>query len=458
VRLQRSIGNAAAARLLASPPNRQPQKPCSQWPLSRQPQPSQRSGKDARALEGRVVLQGKSRQHEPVTVRTTQEIVPPWEDKDGFPGFGDELLAVISATRRSTEKGLVTVVWLEGGAFHALETDTRSLENVPDASPSGSVVRVLEPRRQVAGEDWSKRIGEAKAAPTLGEQTRAYIDLLVEVTGIERGNVHVCPTVHPSDKAPPDAKPGLLNFALWKRDANATTYPATLRAHRTEPLPEPVIVMGPESFERGSPEFVRGTVVHETRHARHLKRLIELISDWRASGSRRTFHQWLERHQSVTDEIRWVAQTAVEHPSEGGVSTATTEVGELFANLESLKIELHYLRPEDLGATISSPDGSGTSRPSTSWASLKARLMTVAKYYIDAELEAPKREFLNRLAAACSTLTPDRRTAFARLVAELPAALASNSRLADRRADWEPFVKELEAIASGASGSVRTPD
>jgi hypothetical protein len=440
--LQRLAGNAAVARLVSPAPDdvlyRQPDPP--------DPGPLRTPGarKKRHDLEGLVVLHGKSG-HEPVTVTTTREIAPPWEDAAGFAGFRDEMPAVVAATRRAMATRRVSVVLLYRGAFRAVETDAMSLKHVTFASPSALAVRFLEPPREAKGDNWAERVKKATEAADASTATSAYIALLVEATGYRRDEVHACSGGTATGGSPPDAKPGFLNFSLSKADTAATTYPASLRAERSGPLTAPVVVIGPHALLGGSPEFVRSSVVHELKHAGHLSEVIALIEKWRQSRSRLPFERWLARSRGVPDEIRWVAQTVVVHRVQGGTTTTTTHVTELFANLESLNTELHHLPQKDLTTT------------SAAWGPLIVRLVKITGYYLGAEIEPPKREFFDRLDRASSKLDRDRCEAFARLVGQLPTALAVDRNLADRRADWEPFVKKLAGIGERCRNAPREP-
>jgi hypothetical protein len=377
-------------------------------------------------------------------VTTTRKIAPPWEDAAGFAGFRDEMSAVVAATRRAMATRRVSVVLLYRGAFHAVETDAMSLKHLTFATPSALAVRFLEPPREAKGDNWAERVKKAREAADASTMTSTYIALLVEATGSRRDEVHACSGETATGGAPPDAKPGFLNFSLLKDDTPASTYPASLRAERSGPLPAPVVVIGPHAFLGGSPEFVRSSVVHELKHAGHLMEVVALIEKWRRSRSRLPFERWLAHRSGVPDEIRWVAQTVVVHPVQGG-TTMTTHVTELFANLESLNTELHHLPREALTTT------------SAAWGPLKVRLVKITGYYLGAEIESPKREFLDRLDRACSKLDRDRCEAFARLVGELPTALAVDRNLAGRRADWEPFVKKLAGIGERCRNAHRKP-
>jgi hypothetical protein len=109
----------------------------------------------------------------------------------------------------------------------------------------------------------------------------------------------------PHTKPYPRARSGVVNFDPTA-PFDGRTFNRPERAERQGDLPAPAFVIGPAVLT--SPELLRTTVEHEARHAHHHSEVIKLIKEWRQSGVKRDFHDWLEKHKSkIPKEIYWVA-------------------------------------------------------------------------------------------------------------------------------------------------------
>jgi hypothetical protein len=346
----------------------------------------------------------------PIVVRTTNEVVPPggWRAYRGE-GYDVELQALVAAQRHAQESLRVTVVVSDARRFRVFETDAR---RVPDAAVRSSIVKHVCQAPTPSRQSWTDRKNDALAAIKKGNY-QPIKDLITETTGIE---ANVVGGLVPHTKPYPRARSGVVNFDPTA-PFDGRTFNRPERAERQGDLPAPAFVIGPAVLT--SPELLRTTVEHEARHAHHHSEVIKLIKEWRQSGVKRDFHDWLEKHKSkIPKEIYWVAtkQIGRERTKRAPAVASSGEETEFFSVLDSLTNLVHYLPLERL-LDLNSAEVGGSMIP---------QLQDLAATYVKVD-PIPAAAGMDQLKRSLDALTePKRRQAFCRMIERLPAGKATH--------------------------------
>jgi hypothetical protein len=115
-----------------------------------------------------------------------------------------------------------------------------------------------------------------------------FVDLLAVALDIDRSEIHV---IASGGSASPDA---LVNFNIDLTDRGQGGI-HELPHDRETPVRRPSITVGPAAFESESELSVISTAIHESEHVRQALDATELLAQWRRSGGRQDFPDWLRR-------------------------------------------------------------------------------------------------------------------------------------------------------------------
>lgn len=285
VSLQRTAGNAAVSRLMASGP------PVVQRRILKEFAPKP------------VAEMELTRDGEPYWVTAmvaALELAPPGQDAATFDGYSDSLVATMAGKRSKW----ITVVVRDAPAdgterYHTFETFTRLLPTTFEGtiipySPLGSEQVVGWPRLNEPGDptDWKTKVDDLirtaqgaqlrKDAEGLQKAESALMDLMAEALRLPR--TKIVPKREP-------LVPGVINFDIESNEEHGATQGGTVPTDRTSPLKEPAVTIGPGAMT--DPASLESTVVHELTHAEHARTAIRWVKQWRASGSDQEFAPWI---------------------------------------------------------------------------------------------------------------------------------------------------------------------
>jgi hypothetical protein len=316
------------------------------------------------------------------------EIVPIGEAPGRFDGFATKADA-LAAARRSPE---VTVVVSDGKRFHVLRTTATMLggTTAPPTLPKGwNVVEVLEPKAPLSASTFAADYQAARDASGDDQATR-FRRLLVRGTHLDLDETAWSPTEERHVE-------GKVNVALWLQTAGRHL-PSKVEPTGSAELPRTTILIGKTPFTEGAAS-VRATLLHESRHAYHRARTLELIREWRKvrkTDSADAWYLWLRgRRKSLPIEVYDTSKAATTR----NIGTAATETySYLFGFM------YRFRRDDDAAAN-----------PATMDAAVKKALHSrmIELYGVGENWEAAGQEVrdatLDRLVAFAATLTPHHR-------------------------------------------------
>ncbi len=255
------------------------------------------------------------------------ELTPGDQAPGQFDGFGRRIQA---HSRAAAETNLCAVVEDGRGKYHALRTSwpgrSPDVQARFDLAPLGfrDLYWVNRPGPRGAipesgSRSWQERVSRALEWRSLMRRGRVpddfatycvhqpshagsdatladvracleveFADLLASALDVELGQVHVIPEGG-------DPNPNALinfNIDLSERGRGGIGH---LPRDRETPVRRPSITIGPSAFESESELSVINTAIHESEHVRQALEASDLLEQWRESGSRQEFPDWLRR-------------------------------------------------------------------------------------------------------------------------------------------------------------------
>lgn len=276
----------------------------------------------------------------------------------------DNRLQALGAARASGVQN-ATVIQDPKGRWHAVETNIyykppgtpavktpfKSVESVPlpDAKRWGDLKKTASEKIQA----WqaNKTPENRKAAED------AYKALMAESLGVDAGQINV---ISREDQA----VGGKLNFMLDLPHGEATTgtsgytsfQPLATGKKDTAVRNPSAITFGPQAF--ANPVHAGGVLVHESTHLQHQNRADEVLKDYRATGPKDTFTQYLLDRMNgkikpkiTRDEYNTILEQTKEN---GGPGREHTEV---LASTNEFFATFAHLDPSDKNALALKPLG-----------------------------------------------------------------------------------------------------
>jgi len=276
----------------------------------------------------------------------------------------DNRLQALGAARASNVQN-ATVIQDAKGKWHAVETNVYyKPPGTPAAkTPFKSVESVPLPNAQRWGDlkkTASEKIQAWQANKTPENRKAAedaYQALMSESLGVDASQINV---ISREDQA----VGGKLNFMLDLPHGEATTGTSGSKAFQpiatgkkdTAVRAPSTITFGPQAF--ASPVHAGGVLVHEATHLQHQNRADEVLKDYRATGPKDTFTQYLLDRQSgkikpklTRDEYDTILEQTTEM---GGPGREHTEV---LASTNEFFATFAHLDPKDPNALALKPLG-----------------------------------------------------------------------------------------------------
>ena len=403
--------------------------------------------------------------NEPVgtALSAISEYVPPGQRAGAFAGFKGEYAATLFARNQAT---VCAVAKDAEGRFHVFDT------GLPGGSFPGStgragnmslkrddlrkaphirVIRWMNLGERFQFGRWARLRGEAiKARKRYREASqnqrvqqrraaeRVYVELLMEVYGVERSEVHVASSAS-------DLVPDKINFDL-DLGSHGQTEPTSLPKSRDQEAPAGTIAIGPSALTASSPFAAQGTLIHEETHLAHHERARALWEKWRRSRTRRTFSDWLKT-QSVSAVDYELAVEKATIRTETDPAGRTIEIGETanseaLAHLADFAYTYQRVDPQSQAAREAFLDLSTSPSP---------RARGVAEWWINAD-DAVKKNVIESLRAYYQKgMDKEHRRAFIEFAAKKRDESASRAKSDFIDALLLPFFKEL------ANFNVRVP-
>ena len=239
-------------------------------------------------------------------ISAQRELVLSQEDPGTFAGFRDESIARNLARQYSRQ---VTAIVTDDENLHHVYTTDLTQTNADEQFTimpieSREHIRRIQfeniERRstEVNRQRWVARVTQAFDVYDRGEPmeaARQLTQLTAETTSTNFSDYYI------RQSANDPYRPG-LNFDIFMNSANGRGGITRLPNDRTSPIPNNVLVIGKGVFSHNSPDEVRATFVHELTHFTQAQRSIDLLQNWRSSGSEQSFEAWLG-HQRRRNRI-----------------------------------------------------------------------------------------------------------------------------------------------------------
>ncbi|MGH3897217.1 MAG: hypothetical protein ACRDTA_02995 [Pseudonocardiaceae bacterium] len=271
------------------------------------------------------------------------ELVPLGEAPGRFDGFRAEQ----GATELAERAAEVSILMRDtDGHFHVLRTNQTSLRKAaaPPQDPIGwRIERIIVPAGGAREDNWKVMLHETKNAAPVQQPGAyvpgAYIDLLSRWT-------HLAPTEIAWAKDAKNVVPGKVNITTWLTASGRTTPDKVVPTGDME-LPVPTVLINTTTFNQG-PVAVRGTLLHEYRHAYHGAQTIDLVRRWRKVRRQDTpgaWQAWLKGQKGNLPEEVYLTSWANTDPQYGTATTETYSHVQAFL-YEYQRLELAGLDPD----------------------------------------------------------------------------------------------------------------
>lgn len=270
------------------------------------------------------------------------ELVPLGEAPGRFIGFASREAALAV----SGEAAEITIVVRDPtNRFHVLRTSARSIgpKDVVTGIPTGwAKVEVVHPANGLHPEPSADRARQAPA----DKQPEAYRRLLADWTHVPFDGIAWAKGAESGPyKMPSDVTEGAVNVA---KSLSARGRHAPTKIDPTaEKLPRPTVCIGANLFAQG-PDMVRGTLLHESRHAYYAAQAISLIEKWRKrpggkSNTVEDWEKWLTKQEKQLPKDVFLNVRAVTVPDYHG-----SRIKEIYPHMKQFFYE--FRRLPDAGA------------------------------------------------------------------------------------------------------------
>jgi hypothetical protein len=373
-----------------------------------------------------------------ITLRAVSEYVPPGQRAGEFGGFRGEYTATVFARNQAT---VCAVAKDAEGRFHVVDTGrpagsfpgstgrTASMSLKPRRTPRLRVIRWMNLAARFQFGRWARLRDEARAArkryqegpaksrPQLRrEAERLYVELLLELYGVELSEVHV--SASPSDRVP-----GKINFEL-DLGALGETEPVALPKSRGEQPAVGTIAIGPGALTAPSPFLAQATLVHEETHLAHVESAQTLRAKWNRSRTKLGFAEWLKEQKLSAVEYALVLERA----------SGATANSEALAHLADFMYAYQRLDPRSEAARVAFLDLSTSPSPNA---------QGLAEYWVNAD-KAVQDAVIERLQAYYQRgMDEEHRAAFMEFVTRLRDATERRSKSSDYDVALLPFFERL---------------